>query len=517
MKKYIINIYFLVIATLSFSSCSDWLDVDPVDYNLEDKQYSTELNINNVLNGLYMKMASKALYGNSLTKTNIENLAHYYYRSTETIFQSQFEYFNNLQDYNYDNDQIHNSFSSIWSNSYDVIFSINNFIANVENSTVITPQKRDVLLGEAYALRAFLHLDLFRLFGPIYKDNHTEISLPYNAKSTVDVGGQYELLPANEFKDKVLADIELAEQLLENDPILDNGILNPNDSANVSSLDKFGKYARNKRMNIIATKALHARALAVFDDIDMAADIANDIISTPGIIEPIDGSDSRAIFTWIRPANITAEKEKDYIFKNEVLFSIHHTNLHTDWKDLTQGSSLGQTYALHVKTILGNLMNRNDVSSFEEISDIRIKQWTPANDLAADLYTSMRHNKFGGIDSKNDILNMQPLMRITELYYIILESYINNNRLEEAANLANNILVRRGYKTNELYSQLTESEARDFLLREYYREFYSEGQTFFYLKRIGSEKIFVSTGSSGFEEMKLKNYVVPIPQSEINN
>ena len=52
----------------------------------------------------------------------------------------------------------------------------------MEGSTaVIGSNNKDVLMGEAYGLRAYLHFDLFRLFGPRWEDrSNINKILPYS-------------------------------------------------------------------------------------------------------------------------------------------------------------------------------------------------------------------------------------------------------------------------------------------------------------------------------------------------
>lgn len=516
MKKYIINFCLAIMLIHISTSCSDWLDVEQKDRYLEEKQFSTELGINKVLNGIYIELKSNSLYGASLSKTTVEQLAHYYYVPISVENNSPYMRFHELQHYNYTTTEVKNAFSTIWSGAYKLIFRINIFISNVEKSTVITPEKRNVLLGEAYALRAFIHLDLFRLFGPIYNsESESKLSIPYN---DVDNATTLEPKSAKEFMDKLFADLEVAEGFLENDPILEVGILNPNEEVGLSSVEIFEKYARNKRLNIIAVKALHARALAVAGRVGDAAIMAKEIINAPGIIENIDGANADALFKWIIPSNISNNEERDYIFKSEVLFSFHNADLYTNWKTLTKNTAQGSVYTVHRQNLLSNIFNRPDAGSLEELSDIRARQWSVAAEMGANEFISIRYSEYSDVAKENSIKYMQPLIRMTELFYLILEDEINNGRLDAAGKLANSLMIRRGYKENELFETTpTETALKDFLFREYYREFYAEGQTFFFLKRNSYEKIFKSTGTGSFDDMNLFDYVVPLPDNEILN
>lgn len=90
-------------------------------------------------------------------------------------------------------------------------------------------QHRDILVGEYYnlvkgealALRALLHFDLFRLFGPVYAEDSTAISIPYYKEFQFDVAPSY---AAHDFMNMVIADLLEAERLLVNDPIVEFGV-----------------------------------------------------------------------------------------------------------------------------------------------------------------------------------------------------------------------------------------------------------------------------------------------------
>lgn len=79
--------------------------------------------------------------------------------------------------YDYENQTVVSAFGNVWSNLYYAITQCNAFI---EYST---PYRDDIdnynlLLGEVYALRAFAHMELFELFGPVI---HTKADLSKSA------------------------------------------------------------------------------------------------------------------------------------------------------------------------------------------------------------------------------------------------------------------------------------------------------------------------------------------------
>lgn len=77
--------------------------------------------------------------------------------------------------------------------------------------------------GEATALRAMLHLDMLRLFGPVYDNaSKTKESIPYVTNSNSEISP---LLSAEEILSLVIGDLNTALDLLKGtDPILTEGV-----------------------------------------------------------------------------------------------------------------------------------------------------------------------------------------------------------------------------------------------------------------------------------------------------
>lgn len=67
MKKIYFNIISLMMAAISFSSCSDWLDINPSDEIKEEFLFNNGDGFQTALNGIYRQMASFSLYGSNLT------------------------------------------------------------------------------------------------------------------------------------------------------------------------------------------------------------------------------------------------------------------------------------------------------------------------------------------------------------------------------------------------------------------------------------------------------------------
>lgn len=96
-----------------------------------------------------------------------------------------------------------------------------------------------------------------------------------------------------------------------------------------------------------------------------------------------------------------------------------------------------------------------------------------------------------------------PAIRISEMYYIAAETAQSS---QEASNYLNKLRQARNI-SNDLIG-LDEEMLRQEIYKEYKKEFFGEGQLFFYYKRLNAE-------NAGAWTMPFK-YVLPMPEDEIN-
>ena len=511
---------FLVLITMS---CTKWLDgALPKDKNLADKQFSTERGIHSALNGLYSALTSSSLYGGRMTITDVELLAHYYfYEDYNLPGMGGYENFQRMINYNYTNDGVRGRFTDIWSKAYKTIFEINNFIVSLSESTVLSEDRKDVLLGEAYGLRAFLHFDMLRLFGGEFLtegengEYHQAPVIPYNNSAEVI---PHKRLTWDEFIKLLVEDIETAETKLKEDPILTIGIKDKRaeGAAEASSTDIFEKYLRNYRMNYWAVQALKVRVLMFTGKVEEAAKLAADIIDKSMRVSKT--------FKWANRFDVLKPNDRNYIFYEEVIFGITNPDLYTRWRNYTTGTSYGSTYAVHYNNLQGNIF-KNDPSSSSDISlweDVRARQWI-LSAVGPLQYVSSKFEKYNYTEN-NPKEFFQPLMRISEMYYIIAEYYIRTGNIPSAITILNGIRSTRGAQSESLPDpgSITREQAFDILETEYYKEFYAEGQTWFFLKRLwniedtlGRQIFNVAVGGKK-DNLPASALFPPLPESELS-
>lgn len=116
-------------------------------------------------------------------------------------------------------------------------------------------------------------------------------------------------------------------------------------------------------------------------------------------------------------------------------------------------------------------------------------------------------HKYADIESATFYSNLIPMIRVTEMYYIIAETTTDDI---EALNSINLVLENRG-----LDKLTSKDEVPATILSEYQKEFWGEGQLFFYYKRINASSI-PSAMTGGDVEMNDVKYSMPLPESETN-
>lgn len=168
------NLFLLFTILLGLNSCNSWLDVQPYDRVAEDVVFESVKGFENALNGIYIELNTNSLYGQYLSCEMIEIMAQRYSVNKSNAFNYD------LMLHKYTEQGCKARFASIWKDAYSLIANINLLLKNCESHrNVLTDEYYNLLKGECYALRAFLHFDIFRLFGPVYDLDVMTVNLPY--------------------------------------------------------------------------------------------------------------------------------------------------------------------------------------------------------------------------------------------------------------------------------------------------------------------------------------------------
>lgn len=473
MKRNYFKIMALLVATIGIlSSCKKFLDVQPEDKVLETQLFSTKQGIKTVLNGLYINLSKNQLYGDNLTLSTIEILAQRYNVSSVHNLTK-------IATYAYNDNPTLTRLENIWTNSYATILNINAFLENIDKYPgVLDTRTEKIYKGEAMAMRAFLHFDLLRLFGPRYSTaDSTKQSLPYYEATKSSVNP---LLPANSFIQKVINDLNTAETLLAEDEIIANGV---NTAAANATVD-FLKSNRNFRLNYYAVKGLKARVFLYRGDKTNALKYANEVMAVA------------TKFPWTTSANALSEKQNpDRVFTTEIIFGITNTQLYARYLALFDPGVSDANILAPITARLNTVYENNE-------NDYRFNlNWQiPTTGIKS--YKTFY--KYADVIDKDKVFRFTiPLLKIGEVYLIAAESEpVSANGVAHL----NIVRANRG-----LTALATTVNINTELQKEYQKEFFGEGQLFYYYKRRNITSVPNGSATSGNVTI---NYAVPMPQSE---
>lgn len=474
MKNRFKSVGVLFICAFLLSGCTNWLDMQPEDRVTDAQLFSTESGFRTSLNGIYIELNSSILYGGDMLFDVIDVLAQRYDFSENTTTE-----ISKIARYDYTTTYAKGKFGDIWEKSYSLIANCNKILEYADkNRNVLKGETRTMIMGEVYALRAFLHFDLLRLFGPIYSVDPEAISICYNTKFSVSAS---DLLPAKKVIEMVINDLKHAELLLINDPIIQYGTQreNSDDGLNYNTF-------RNQRLNFYATKALLARVYLYAGMPTEACEKAKEVIAV---------QDKWFPFSKYGEV-IGGAKTPDRVFSSEILFSLSHSKRNNIFKNKFSPDLEPQNVLLPKK-------NLDRFFGGERDKDWRyISCWiVPANrDYKC-------FHKYENLVTSTNYSSLLPLIRISEMHYIIAETSKDE---EEAIKSMNAVLYNRGLSLIESYDKVKAEIAN-----EYQKEFWGEGQLFFFYKRMNQQTLFSLTENQTIKMDALK-YVIPLPEIETN-
>lgn len=468
MNKFKYIVY--LIAMLVFTSCNDWLDVEPETSVDEKKLFSTEQGFKDAMAGVYADMASSSLYGQTLSFGFLDIIAQQY--DYEVVNNSYGDYYR-LADYDYDYSANKNRITSIWNNMYGVVAEINNILRWIDkNGSVLSESTRAQIKGQCHVTRAYLHFDLLRLFAPDVKLSPNELAIPYVTTFGVEATDRSTV---SEVISKVKKDIESAKAELQNDPIMN--VIPFEISDKLLEADRYIAVA-----NYYAAEALLARVLLAEGNYKDAETAAQNVIDA-GKFRLVDAEAS---------FNVPTE-QLDLLFNDEQIFALRNKAIFDYSENLHLGKSedgVVSGAALPLTSDIGSIYDAiND--------DVRLANWIQASNSYMMKYAK-EIEKF---------YPKQVLIKLSEMYLIVAEAQMRQGNANALETLN---VMRRSRITNQNLSdkgEITEDE----LIEEMRREFLGEGQMFFQYKRLNAPIRNI------LKEVPASNtvFVLPIPEGEI--
>ena len=312
IKNLLKNLLIITAISFTTSSCADWLKVDMEDGIMEDKLYSENEGFFTVLNGIYSSM--NETYGSTLSMGVIDVMAQYY-----NVPANGTHPYKVYANYDYQDDSFESTSSSLWEKTYNMIANIIVLIDHCDApETALSSRYYPIVKGEALALRAMLHFDLLRLYGPIYSSS-TESSqaIPY-----LDIPNNKDIMPilsAKEVCDKILKDLKDASDLLKDDPIRTEGVQADDSDEQSPNNQETQTYLRNRqyRLNYYAVQGLLARLYMWMGNKTEAYNCASQLL---------DEITLNQTFPWVTRAAATSTSAPDRVFSTEVMFGLYNTS-----------------------------------------------------------------------------------------------------------------------------------------------------------------------------------------------
>jgi hypothetical protein len=463
-----------VAAAMVMASCSDWLDVRPKSEILAEVHFSSETGFRDQLTGVYSQMSSTAMYGKEMSFGLVSVLSQDYDLETNSMYRYAAEY-------NYKEMSLKGIIDNVWSTTYNSIANLNLLLEYYEEADVSKFDERPaaVYKGEALGLRAFLHLDLLRLYSPSPAASPDAPAIPYVTHYGKEITVQKSVVQT---LDLIISDLLEAVELLREDPVLD-----------YDNLTYSQRRGRMVYFNYWAAVATLARAYMYKGDKVNALKYANIIIDA-------DAESMTTMFGWVHFTSVetTYEYECNRIFSTELIF---YLNIR-DFDNI-------------VKYYFTSAAGSNTLSPSEEKADEIFERTAKGygNDyrmLKGFAYEGERkyfwkyHQYEAGVYN-----NILPLIRKTEMYYIAAE-ILKDSDPARVAELLNLVRDARNLDNFHLPETLTAEEIALEVQKEYRKEFLGEGQMFYYWKRHNAPRIEGAAVNAG-EAV----YVLPMPDNEI--
>ncbi|MCD8092958.1 MAG: RagB/SusD family nutrient uptake outer membrane protein [Bacteroides sp.] len=483
MKKIYHLLALVVLSAFTFTSCDDFLDMQPTNSGNANGAISTVADAKVALNGVMSAMTSSSYYGRNF----------FMYGDAKggdlTIFSAGrgLDAF-----YTFNHEPNSGSYSSFWSRGYYCILQVNSLLKNInEQEEKGSLEDFSYVKGQALTLRALFYFDLVRLYGLPYNYDKTAYGVP-NITEPLTVQAQPTRATVEENYRQILQDLSDGATFLSEDKSKQNGYI--------------GYYA-----NI----ALQARVKLYMEDYDGALTAAREVIE----------SGKYELYT---PEQWTASWSKQ--FGSESIFELGIT---TEESDLGT-SSLG--FYLMRYGQLKNAMGWYLASDYflnrlgEDETDVRWgvmdndEYWYDFDiERKGACYKYMGGTSLPG-DGKatNTAVNIK-IIRLSEIYLIAAEAALHSTKADAGADVAAGYLNEIRKRAPQLAPATASTITDDMILDERSKELFGEGQRFFDMMRMNKTIEF----NDDFQDVPVSHrektidrtfgkIVLPISQDEIN-
>ena len=489
MNKFFTYILLLCSISVTLSSCDKWLEATSSTQLPADKLFETKSGFYDALTGVYISLGDFDCYGGSYTWKVNDLAAFPYSYQNSSVYEP-------WQKHQYTSVDAKRTVKAMWSQGYSTIANINMVLRELEShrDVIAYEEEYNLIKGELLGLRAMVHFDMIRMFGVADWNgaNADKLTIPYVRKYDKEPEIQRTY---RETELLILQDIEEAIVCLQRDPATGKADPKFETAANIEGYwDN-----RAKHMNYYAVNALAAKFWQWKDDTNKASTYAQKVI---------DGAFGQKFVNWVDIDQLligSNDNQKDWTFSSEHLFSLEVTGLY----DVVNSyiASFASTSGIRlspdlVETLLFPQVDpvTGSVSGGEDVRG-------PAFLLKYDILGYSCHKLYGSSSYVEKYRNRVPMIKISEMYYIMAEHYITQGNPQKALEMLDIVRGHRGISEN----LSPDCDAQKELMMEYYREFMFEGQLFYWLKHND-----ISSSIWKPFSVNADNLIYPYPNEEVN-
>lgn len=524
----IVKKIMIAVSYLSIASCANWLDLKPENQATGDLIFGAGDGYRSALNGIYKNMGERNLYGVELQFGIVDCMSRQYTLTKNSGGNGGVEEkYVAAREFDFQNNTIITPIETIWKAGFNVIANANNIIQNIKDEPESKFSKgemeRSLIMGEAYACRALMHFDLLRLFAPAIVNDDNRNYVPYVDKyPNIQADG----IPVKEFINKVIADLKLALELTRDFDMSTFG-QGGSSSGNARFKNDFDYgwgnddlpgyqedffKGRGYRLSYYAITALLARVYQYAGMRDEAFEAAKTVLEFKAVAYDNSSHDmfSREDFGGFQ-WETNPEYYRDLKATASLIFGVHNgkaydsNSLGSFFMKRTDGMNAGNwlTFDLSGQKIFVNSANID-----ENATDIRSTKLV----FMADNWKPISGKWYPSDDKKlrDDNLTIMPIIRATEMRYIMAEEYALRGQFTEAYDIINKIRQNRGLET-PLETKGTYSDFEIDLVGDARREWMSEGQLLYLYKRLNFK---VDLGNGITRPLLRGESMLPIPLNQ---
>ncbi len=426
MKKINIIYIYIILVAITFNACEDFLDVQPEDKVSSDQAFSRIEDFQYAVDGLYNLIRSGGynesfvLYPDILSDNIIMNF------DGRKSYQAQYAW-----EYN-SNDE---ASQSLWSQGYFAIHSANMILDRIDEFTDGTLDERNMIKGEALAIRALVHFDLVRYYGnPIHSASTSDLGVPYMLTVSNEQPARNTVVECYQFiEDDLLAAEALLEQMTARG---------------------------NNYFSAISVKALLARVYLTMKDFTNARDYASEVIASSYSLT--DNTEFEAM--WNEDQENSGQ---------EIILKLRCTE--------KEGPRIGGLYGVTQSSEFIPTFEFYQMYSDNDVRKSAYFQVTEIPSTGNDYNFIVKYNAREGVE---DGLNLSDivLIRLAEIYLIRAEARAELG--DDANSLADLNALRENRYSSYIAGTETGDDLKEAIQTERRLELAFEGHRWFDLKRL---------------------------------